>query len=300
MRTTAVPGRLMGTTAHLHLPDNLIRPVTELLDRLESMWSRFLPDSDISRLNAAEGHPVEVSSETIDLIRAMVGAHLTTDGAFDPTLLAPLIGLGYAASRHDASAHTALPPGATAKGDLGGVLVDHATRQVALPPGTILDAGGIGKGRAADLAVEFALREGAPGALVEIGGDLRVEGRPDDADRWTIDLLSPDRSSVTAQVELTSGAVATSTDALRTWIHDGQRVHHLIDPSTGRATDNGVIACTVIAATATWAEVLTKPAFVRGRTAAIALADRLGVAMLVTEPSGAEHASKRWGDFARG
>ena len=141
MRTTAIPGRLMGTTAHLHLPDELIRPVTALLDRLESIWSRFLPASDISRLNSAGGHPVEVSSETIDLIRAMVGAHLTTDGAFDPTLLAPLVGLGYSASRHDASARTALPAGATAKGDLGGVLIDHTTRRVALPPGTILDAG---------------------------------------------------------------------------------------------------------------------------------------------------------------
>ncbi len=180
------------------------------------------------------------------------------------------------------------------------MLIDHSTGEVALPPGTILDAGGIGKGRAADLAVEFALREGAPGAMVEIGGDLRVEGQPDDAEHWTIDVLSPDRSSVTTQVELTSGAVATSTDALRTWIHDGQRVHHLIDPSTGRATDNGVIACTVIAATATWAEALTKPAFVRGRAEALSLADRLGIAMMVTEANGSEHASDHWRTFARG
>jgi len=300
MRTTAIPGRLMGTTAQLHLPEAVIRPVTELLDRLESIWSRFLPASDISRLNSAGGHPVEVSSETIDLIRAMVGAHLTTDGAFDPTLLAPLVGLGYSASRHDASARTALPAGATAKGDLGGVLIYHTTRRVALPPGTVLDAGGIGKGRAADLAVELALREGAPGALVEIGGDLRVEGRPEGADHWTIDVLSPDRSSVTTQVELTSGAVATSTDALRNWVHDGRRVHHLINPSSGQPTDSGVVACTVIAATATWAEALTKPAFVRGRAEALALADRLGIAMLVTEADGSEHASDHWRAFARG
>ena len=300
MRTTAIPGRLMGTTAHLHLPDDLTRPVTELLDRLESMWSRFVPDSDISRLNAAGGRPVVVSAETIGLISAMVGAHLATDGAFDTTLLAPLVGLGYATSHDDASARTTLPAGVAAKGDLGGVLVDHATRRVALPPGTILDAGGIGKGRAADLAVELALREGAPGAMVEIGGDLRVEGRPEEADHWTIDVLSPDRSSVTEQVVLSSGAVATSTDALRTWISDGRRVHHLIDPVSGRSTDNGVVACTAIASTATWAEALTKPAFVHGRAAALTLADRLGVALLVTESNGAVHASGRWGDFARG
>jgi thiamine biosynthesis lipoprotein len=300
MPTVAVPGRLMGTAAHLHLPGDLIRPVTELLDRLESLWSRFLPESDISRLNAASGHPVAIDIETIGLLRVMVGAHLATDGAFDPTLLAPLVGLGYGVSRDDPDRVSTIPPTATRRGDVTSMLIDHSTGEVALPPGTILDAGGIGKGRAADLAVEFALREGAPGAMVEIGGDLRVEGQPDDAEHWTIDVLSPDRSSVTTQVELTSGAVATSTDALRTWIHDGQRVHHLIDPSTGRATDNGVIACTVIAATATWAEALTKPAFVRGRAEALTLADRLGIAMMVTEANGSEHASDHWRTFARG
>ena len=136
--------------------------------------------------------------------------------------------------------------------------------------------------------------------MVEIGGDLRVEGRPEEADHWTIDVLSPDRSLVTEQVVLSSGAVATSTDALRNWVHDGRRVHHLIDPVSGRSTDNGVVACTAIASTATWAEALTKPAFVHGRAAALTLADRLGVALLVTESNGAVHASGRWGDFARG
>jgi thiamine biosynthesis lipoprotein len=300
MPTVAVPGRLMGTAAHLHLPGDLIPRVIELLDRLESLWSRFLPESDISRLNATSGHPVAIDIETIGLLRVMVGAHLATDGAFDPTLLAPLVGLGYGVSRDDPDRVSTIPPTATRRGDVTSMLIDHSTGEVALPPGTILDAGGIGKGRAADLAVEFALREGAPGAMVEIGGDLRVEGQPEDAEHWTIDVLSPDRSSVTTQVELTSGAVATSTDALRTWIHDGQRVHHLIDPSTGRATDNGVIACTVIAATATWAEALTKPAFVRGRAEALTLADRLGIAMMVTEANGSEHASDHWRTFARG
>ena len=105
---------------------------------------------------------------------------------------------------------------------------------------------------------------------------------------------------MTTQVELTSGAVATSTDALRNWVHDGRRVHHLINPSSGQPTDSGVVTCTVIAATATWAEALTKPAFVRGRAVAIALADRLGIAMLVTAADGSEHASDHWRAFARG
>lgn len=300
MPTVAVPGRLMGTAAHLHLPGDLIPRVIELLDRLESLWSRFLPESDISRLNAASGHPVAVDIETIGLLRVMVGAHLATDGAFDPTLLAPLVGLGYGVSRDDPDRVSTIPPTAARRGDVTSMLIDHSTGEVALPPGTILDAGGIGKGRAADLAVEFALREGAPGAMVEIGGDLRVEGQPDDAEHWTIDVLNPDRSAVTDRISLTSGAVATSSDALRAWVHDGATVHHLLDPRTGHPTDTGVVACTAIASTAAWAEVMTKPAFVHGRRRAVDLADRLGIAIRVTTADGVDHHSSRWREFDHG
>jgi len=76
------------------LLDELLRE----LDRLESLWSRFLPDSELTRLNNAEGSPIEVDPATVGLIREMRAGFVETAGAFDPTLLPSLIDAGYAES----------------------------------------------------------------------------------------------------------------------------------------------------------------------------------------------------------
>ena len=125
---------------------SLLAEARRLIEHLERCWSRFLPASDLSRLNAARGAAVAVDPSTIVLLEAMVHGFIATDGAFDPTLLAPLVGLGYAASWHDSSAVTSVPAGSTLSGRIDEVAVDVAASVAQLPVGTIVDAGGIGKG----------------------------------------------------------------------------------------------------------------------------------------------------------
>ena len=90
------------------------------------------------------------------------------------TLLAPLVGLGYAASWHDAAAVTPVPSGALLRGDLDELIVDADGCLAAAPRGMCLDAGGIGKGLAADLVVDVLMERGALGASVSIGGDVAL------------------------------------------------------------------------------------------------------------------------------
>jgi len=78
--------------------EDLVARCFALADHLEARWSRFLPTSDISRLNWAEGASVEVDPVTVQLISAMREASELSDGDFDPTLLPELIASGYAAS----------------------------------------------------------------------------------------------------------------------------------------------------------------------------------------------------------
>src|SRR4051794_29176352 len=88
----------MGTGAHVLLrggePHHLAHALARVCE-LEGRWSRFLPDSEVSRVNAAAGSPVPVSSDTLLLAeRALDGARLT-GGRFDATLLHPLVAVGY-------------------------------------------------------------------------------------------------------------------------------------------------------------------------------------------------------------
>jgi thiamine biosynthesis lipoprotein len=246
---------VVGTTS------GLLDELAEELDRLENLWSRFLPDSELSRLNASDGTPVHVSSETVGMIEAMREGSRETDGAYTPTMLPALVASGYAGSVDDPSRRTVLPPAARDGGDLDAIEIRG--HEVRLPRGMTLDSGGIGKGLAADLLVARARERGAAGIMVELGGDLVVWGESPVAGGWSIGVEHPDdRSQHVEVIRLEAGAVATSGTRQRRWSVDGADRHHLLDPRTLLPARTGLHSATVIAGTGARAEVLTKAAFV--------------------------------------
>ena len=135
-------------------------------------------------------------------------------------------------------------------------LVVSADNTVTMPDTMTLDAGGIAKGFAADLIAEFAVANGAVAACVNLGGDIRVINSESHCHDFAIDVVSPiDLSQTLSTVSLRNGAIATSAVNARQRVTRGV-AHHI----QGAHTD--VVAASVIASTATWAEVWTKHAIV--------------------------------------
>ena len=273
------------------------------IDHLERRWSRFLPESDISRLNHAAGSPVHTDPATVVLLQAMLDGWRTTSGLFDPTLLVPLVGLGYGASWHDPALVTSLPQGALLRGDLEALVIDPAQNVVIAPKGMCLDAGGIGKGLAADLAVGSLIDAGAQGASVSIGGDVAVKGLAPQPGGWLIGIADPmspgDTDVEVGQLMMVEGGVATSGTLRRCWPGaEGESVHHLLDPSTGRPAHHGreLVAVTLIAGTAAWAEVWTKAVMVRG-TAMLAVLDEFGLGARVAYADATTSTNQSWSSF---
>src|SRR5437870_1539317 len=133
-------------------------------------------------------------------------------------------------------------------------VIDVDGDRVRLPAGVGLDPGGIGKGLAADLVVAEALAAGAAGACVNLGGDLRVAGRPPEGPSaagktaWTVAVEHPASPEPLALLGLHDGAVATSTTLRRRWTAGGQERHHLIDPWTGSPSTSGLTPAAVVTA----------------------------------------------------
>ena len=173
------------------------------LQELESRWSRFLPESDVSRLNASPEALIIVSPDTVRLVAAMRNAWQITYHRYDPAMLSEIRALGYTRSiaapsvnenrkisqgqdldGTSASPATHASPASAGRatrrlscgGSIEDVTIDLATSTVRLPAGVGLDPGGIGKGLAADLIVTELLERGTGGALVSIGGDLAAAG----------------------------------------------------------------------------------------------------------------------------
>lgn len=267
----------MGTTAHVIVaggPSQLVDHAVQRLVELERRWSRFLPDSEISQLNARSGVPVVVSHETFQLIQRAIAGWRMTRGRFDPTLLRELRAAGYDRSFDEIRAHPIAPvrpvaaPRSPRKGRGGrvgadAITIDPIVESVQLEDGVEFDPGGIGKGFAADLIVEELLKRGALGALVNVGGDLRAEGSAPDGGSWIVgvsDPIAPDHTVLT--LAIASGGIASSWRTKRTWTNaDGETRHHLLDPETGVSAETGLAGVTVVAGRGWHAEVLAKAAF---------------------------------------
>ncbi len=256
--------RVMGSNASISVVggrDGLVDDAIGLAHELEGLWTRFSRDSDISELNWSEGNPVVVDPRTVELIEVMQVAHRETQGAFDPTLLPALLKEGYTHSLVDPSRFTELPVSAQAPGHMEGIVVEGNV--VTLPKGTTLDSGGIGKGFAADLIARFIRESGALGAMVELGGDVRVDGYSPRGRGWRLAVDHPvQKDARMSTIEIEGGGVATSSQLKRRFSReDGSPTHHLIDSVAGQSVESESLAVTVIAPTAWQAEVSAKVGF---------------------------------------
>lgn len=263
MRSYRFPA--MGTEVQVLVPaDNggAITPVRELFTDWETTLSRFLPDSELSRLNARAGEPVAVSSLLFEVVRAGVEGARATGGAFDPTLLRQLVRIGYSRPFAQMPRTTEPVAGLAVRG--GGwqsISLDPSSSTVTLPLGCALDFGGIAKGMAVDAALELLDRRGVAPALVSAGGDLSVRGLPAGMRAWPVLVGDEPAGQV---VPLARGALATSGVARRSWLQGGTHRHHLVDPATGESAENDLREVTVAAESCKTAEVAATATFVLG------------------------------------
>lgn len=300
----------MGNTAHCTVLGDvrLVDFARTRLSELESMWSRFLPTSEISRLNTAGGARVTVSPETVRLVQYMIGGWRATSGMFDPSMLGELVRDGYAQSRA-CSAITVLPSGIEWVKDLGAVSIEGDT--ITLPAGMHLDPGGIGKGLAADMVATELLERGATGAFVSVGGDIRCVGEGDCDGVWVVDIEHPFEDAPIASVELSSGAVATSSIGAKTFLSRPEGASssgadivrsHIMDPRTRRTLETGqreIVQSTILAAECVWAEVFSKAMLVLDDPRRIEFASNHGLAAMCVDADGSMSWSTRWKDYVR-
>lgn len=212
-------------------------------ERLEQTLSRFRPDSELSRLNAA-GRLDNASPDLMRMLQLALEAREETGGLFDPTVHDALVAAGY-----DRTFDEVIPDGDALplpRRCGGAVRVDGST--IELAPGTRVDLGGIGKGYAVDCACDLLALAGS--CLVNAGGDLAVRGGA-----WPVGV------SEGLTLELSRGAIATSGRDRRRWRRGGEELHHLIDPATGWPAETDLVRVTVVASSASEAEVLAKAAF---------------------------------------
>lgn len=270
----------------------------DLVDELERLWSRFIPSSDICRINHSAGRPTRIDPRTTSLVRHMVAGCEATHGCFNPCLLPLQLHLGDSSSLIDGRT-SSVPewtrvPTSVVDEVRGIEFLEEGL--VRLPPGLTLDAGGLGKGRAADLIVAEALTLGADAACVNLGGDMSISGPTPDGNGWTVEILDPiDLRTPIATVVVNRGGVATSSMTARR--RDGRGVAGHILSGDEPDTTSGSRGATVLASTATWAEMWTKFAVLTRVDRALDTLESIGLAAMIVTHDGSLVTTSTWKAF---
>jgi thiamine biosynthesis lipoprotein len=241
------------------------------VERFEARYSRFRPDSLVSRINAAAGGDwVEVDAEMDQMLTLCGSVHFMTQGVLDVTAL-PLLRLWRFSdpaprlpTREDVAAAQRL---------VGWGKVRREPGRVQLPlAGMALDFGGWGKEFAVDAVAQLGVEHGLTSLLVDFGHDIRAVGQPPGRPAWHVGLEDPATpGTARGSVAAVNLGIASSGDYHRGVTIDGRRYGHIIDPRTGWPVANGCVQVTVIAPSCVQAGLLSTSAFVLGPEAGLRL-----------------------------
>ena len=261
--------------------------VRKQVEWAEAAFSRFKPDSEISRINQSGGDWVSVSTLTYDLLADALAAFAATDGLFNPFLGRAMQAAGYDRSFEllkpeslqtregsqqiaDASFFHHAPAPVFSVMPLE---MDAAGQRIRLLPEVTIDLGGIAKGWTAQRAADQLIAAGAPAGLIDAGGDVVVWGCEPEQGVWGIGVGHPlGREEDIADLWLEGlTAVATSSVAKRRWQKQGQgMVHHILDPRTGQSAVSDLLQATVLARDLVVAEQFAKCMIVLGSETGLA------------------------------
>ena len=304
--------RALGSTAVVRVAEAwhlepAVLAVRRVLEEFDRSCSRFRADSELTRVNVRAGRPVEVSTLLQDAVEIALRAAELTGGLLDPCLGRPLELAGYDRDWEliGRNASQTVPGGAEGPAALvltarrraawRDVEVDRGRGTVRIPAGTKLDLGATAKALAADRAGAAVHARHGHGVLVALGGDLAVRGAAPEGG-WHVHVTDDHRAGADApgqRIRVESGGLATSSTVARRWQHDGETMHHIIDPATGRPAVTRWRTVSVAAGDCTDANIASTAALLRDGEALDWLAGLAMPARLV-EHDGTVHTVAGW------
>lgn len=241
-----------------------------LADRYEKLLSATVKDSDVWKINHAKGQPVEVSDETISLLKNAISYSELSGGAFDVTI-------GPLSSLWDFKNNSEVPPQQDLTDALAAVgyekiLIDGNTVTLT-DPDTRIDLGGIAKGYIADQMKQFLNQNGVADGIISLGGNILTVGPKRSGDPYKIAIQKPfDKTgSGIAVLEISDASLVTSGVYERYFESDGFLYHHILNPSTGYPYDNGLLSVSIITASSADADALSTTCFTLGLEDGMAL-----------------------------
>lgn len=247
----------------------------KLCQKYDTLFSKNNENSDIYKINNAGGNAVEVSQDTVNLIKKGIYYSEFSDGAFDITI-------GSVSSLWDFKAETpALPAPETIAGAVShvnyqNILIKDNTVRL-LDPNASIDVGAIAKGYIADRLKEYLKENGVKHAIIDLGGNILVLGTKTDGSDYNIGIQKPfDKTGQPiTSIKVANKSVVTTGIYQRYFELDGKIYHHILDPHTGYPCENDLYSVTIITNSSLTADALSTTCYLLGYEKANHLIDQL-------------------------
>ena len=278
-RSQTYTDTLFDTVISVQIFDSVDEDVLEGCEKLckkyDSMFSNKIEDSEISRINSAGGNPVEVSKETIKLIKKGIYYSEMSDGVFYITI-APV-------SNHwDFKAETPLVPSpeaiaeAVSHVNYENIIIRDNTVKLTDPHAGI-DLGAIAKGYIADRIKDYLEEEGVRHAMINLGGNVLAMGSKLDGSDYNIGIQEPfdETGEPITSVKISDKSVVTSGIYQRYFKADGKIYHHILDPNTGYPCENNLYSVTILTDSSLTADALSTTCFLLGYDRGMKLINQL-------------------------
>ncbi len=275
--------------------NRLLREAFSEVRMLEKTLSRFISGSEVDNINQAAGeNPVEISSDSLQVIKEGIYLGEVSQGSFDITI-APLMDLwGFSTGEQRVPTPEEIEETLLLI-DYTEVDINEQRNTVYLPrEGMSLDLGGIAKGYIVDRIIQYLESQDVETAFVNAGGDIRVIGNRPDGTPWRIGIRSPrnrEGQDLIAVIPISDQAVVTSGDYERFFTSDGIRYHHILDPSHGYPAAEA-ISVSIVARECMAADGLSTAIFVLGPQKGIELLESLpGIEGIIIDTEEKVHVS---------
>lgn len=226
--------------------ESFIDGAFEVCDYYESLFSKTISTSDVSRFNNRTTSSITIDKDTSELMQFGLTYSKLSNGAFD-------IAIGRLSSLWDFTSDAPSIPDATTINDsLNHIgyenLIIKENTLSSKDPDLQIDLGGIAKGYIADKMKEYLISKGVKSATINLGGNVLCIGKKPDGAAFKIGIQKPfsEQGEILLGIELVDYSVVTSGTYERYFIKDNKVYHHILNPTTGYPYDNGLVSVTIL------------------------------------------------------
>jgi len=268
-------GNTMGTTYSILIVPSLDNEIDitivqmgidSVLNEVNDQMSTYLINSEISNFNESRvGQKTLISNGFNQVVERSLYWSELTDGAFDPTVF-PVIQLWRIGSKENKIENIWQPPSnkeireSMSKVGFNKIKLKNSYLEKRVE-GQMIDLNAIAKGWGVDEIFTYLTSLGFKNYLVEIGGEVRTNGKNNKNRYWGIGVEKPIKNSLPGEhiygkIDLNNKGMATSGNYRNFYEFNGNNYSHIIDPRNGMSINSSTLSITVIAKTCMDADAL--------------------------------------------